>query len=103
VRDNLILGITMKLKRLFTIGLFILICLLVPLTNVTASTWIFYDATNDVTRVSNGVNKNSGNYHNEVDIVSIELDASDVVITYEDAPQDDHNHFYILVVFWDLI
>ncbi|MHA1738903.1 MAG: hypothetical protein ACTSXA_13940 [Candidatus Heimdallarchaeota archaeon] len=100
MRDNLILGIILKLKRLFTIGLFILICLLVPLANVTASTWIFYDAIDDVTPVVSGVLQSSGDFQDEIDIISIELQLSDVVITFQDVPQDDSDHQYFLNIFW---
>ncbi len=92
----------MRLNKLITIGFFILTFSLVPIANVTASTWLFYDAIDDVTFTNNGVDQDTGDYQDEVDIVSIELDASDFVITFQDVPQDDHDHQYYLHVFWTL-
>jgi len=90
----------LKSNKMYVIGIFILSLALVTISNATALTWIFYDAVDDVTYMFNDAAQNSGDYQDEIDIVSIELDASEVVLTFQDVPQDDEDHYYLLHIFW---
>ncbi|MHA1354380.1 MAG: hypothetical protein ACTSR1_04310 [Candidatus Heimdallarchaeota archaeon] len=90
----------MKSKNKIIVGLYILSLSLIPVSNTIASTWIVYDTTDDVACLQNYVTQSTGDYHDEIDIVSYELDSSNIVYTFQDVPQIDQNHSYQVEIFW---
>jgi len=91
----------LKVKRsMFFITLFLVSITMLPLVRVNAA-MIVEDAKDDVVYYQNSTLVGTGDYQNEIDFVSIEVDGSNIVIKFQGMPQDDADHDYTGFVIWD--
>lgn len=79
--------------------LILLILTLIPILNVKAIT-IVTDSVDDVWYYQDDVFQEIGDYQNEIDIVSIEVDGLNLIMTLQDQPLNDDDHEYRFVVRW---
>ena len=74
--------------------------LLLPISRVNALP-IVKDATDDVRHYDGATLLSTGDYQDEVDFVSMEIDGTNLVVTFQDVPQYDNDHNYYVAVIWD--
>ncbi|MBD3191775.1 MAG: hypothetical protein GF308_14100 [Candidatus Heimdallarchaeota archaeon] len=72
-------------------------------TNAVVIGWAAFDLADDVMIVPTGMAPpyESGDFHDEIDIIKLELVGEKFVITFQDKPKNDYNYSYLLTVFWN--
>ncbi len=91
----------MKTFKKITMGLVLLSFLIIPITNVNAAIlWHANDLENDVMYFDNGIYQYTGDYIDEIDIVSIVLDGSSLLINLQGIPSGDYDHHYVVYIYW---
>jgi len=96
------MGLLLRLKHKMIAGIFILWLNMISISNVYGVvTWICNDEEEDVDFYIFGVLQYSGNYYDEIDIVSLELIDSNVILTLQAPPINDYNHTYSIAIYWN--
>ncbi|MHA1188641.1 MAG: hypothetical protein ACTSXA_12970 [Candidatus Heimdallarchaeota archaeon] len=92
------------MKRKLLVCFILQMILLLSVSNVVGSSlFLIRDNINDVTLYSDFSDSilETGDYHNEIDIVSGELVNESFILTLEDPPFEDYHHVYELIIYWD--
>ncbi|NHJ49001.1 MAG: hypothetical protein FK733_14540 [Asgard group archaeon] len=91
----------MRIKLQFAIIFSCLLFVLLPITNThSATVWYQCDPLDDVLYYEADVEQNKGDYHDEIDIRSVELNGSNLIVKTQEPPIEDQNHNYSIVVIW---
>ncbi|MBD3189176.1 MAG: hypothetical protein GF308_00955 [Candidatus Heimdallarchaeota archaeon] len=89
-------------KKYSLLGAILLLSLFFCQTSpITAMTFPFTDAGNDVVYILNSIQQDEGDYHDEIDIVKIALVGTNIEIEFQDTPVIDGYHEYVMMIIWD--
>ena len=92
----------MSAKQKLMVVVILLFLFLNPIQRVSAEIyWITKDAEDDVSHYIDDSLQYSGNYANEIDIVSLELIESEITLTLQDPPISDFDHTYSIYIYWN--
>ncbi|HUU79443.1 MAG TPA: hypothetical protein VMX55_13940 [candidate division Zixibacteria bacterium] len=93
----------MHKKRILLLTSLITITLIIVQFGLTSSVVFLTDKNNDVQFIENSVLKKTGDYQNEVDILSISFVGANLTLNLEGNPIiDDGNHYYKIGIYWDI-
>jgi len=91
----------MKNKMPLIVGFLILNITLLSVGNVVGNVvWVYWDTVDDVVFYDNSVPQYDGDYHDEIDIIRVDLNGSNIVFQFQTTPIDDVDHIYYLDVYW---
>ncbi|MBN1329856.1 MAG: hypothetical protein JXA54_10315 [Candidatus Heimdallarchaeota archaeon] len=91
----------MKNKIHLIVGFLILNITLLSLGNVVGNVvWIYWTEADDVVFYVNNVPQYEGDYHDEIDIIQIALNNSNIVFQTQTTPVNDADHIYYLDIYW---
>ncbi|MHA1125086.1 MAG: hypothetical protein ACTSQX_05590 [Candidatus Heimdallarchaeota archaeon] len=62
--------------------------------------WIYWDTEDDVTFYDNGIPQYDGDYHDEIDIISADLNGSNIIFNFQATPIGDADHIFYLDIYW---
>jgi len=91
----------MKSKIHLIAGFLILNITLLSLGNVVGNVvWIYWTEADDVVYYVNSIPQYEGNYHDEIDIIHVDLNSSNIVFQTQTTPVNDADHIYYLTIYW---
>lgn len=88
-------------KNYLLLSLVLASILLLPISRANALP-IVKDATDDVRHYNGATLLSTGDYQDEIDFEDMEIDGTNLVLTFQDVPQYDDDHRYFAVIIWDL-
>lgn len=88
-------------KKYLLLGLVLTSILLLPMSRVNALPLV-KDAIDDVRHYNGATLLSTGDYQDEIDIDNMEIDGTNLVVTFQDVPQYDEDHRYYAIIIWDL-
>ncbi|NHJ47057.1 MAG: hypothetical protein FK733_04645 [Asgard group archaeon] len=86
-------------KNTIIVSLILFCILLLPITSVKAA-FLLTDATDDVQYYYEDLLQGTGDYQDEIDIVSLERDGPNLLLNFQDVPQQDDDHHHHVYVHW---
>jgi len=99
---TVLLVISMKSKIHLIAGFLILNLTLLSLGNVAGSVvWIYWTEADDVVFYINSIPQYEGDYHDEIDIIRVDLNGSNIVFQTQATPVNDTDHIYYLDIYWN--
>ncbi|MHA1738904.1 MAG: hypothetical protein ACTSXA_13935 [Candidatus Heimdallarchaeota archaeon] len=92
----------MRIKQRLVVVLFIAHLLLIPVARVHCEVyWTSTDPEDDVGYYEGNNIQFSGDYADEIDVISLELIDSNAVLTLQEPPVQDFNHSYEVTILWN--
>lgn len=88
-------------KNYLLLGFVIASIILLPISSVNALPKVT-DATDDVRYYNGATLLNTGDFQDEIDFETMEIDGTNLVVTFQDVPQYDDDHRYYAIIIWDL-
>lgn len=84
---------------------FILVCvlslILIPTVIVQGSSYTLTDPVNDVMHYQQVTHFETGDFHNEIDIIEFEITTSKLILTFESTPNNGADYAYLVNIYWD--
>jgi hypothetical protein len=88
-------------KRIYFSILLIGLVYLLQIFNIQGALYSATDPTDDIRHYHSSTLVETGDYFDEIDIISFEIDTDKLKMTLDVAPINDINHFYFMSVYWD--
>ncbi|NHJ87781.1 MAG: hypothetical protein FK734_20130 [Asgard group archaeon] len=91
----------MKNKIPIIASILVINIILLSFSNVAGSVvWFYSDDVDDVEFYVNSIPQYEGDYHDEIDMIQIDLNNSNIIFKMQAVPIDDANHIHYLTIYW---